>query len=182
MSTRKHNACFHELVLPSEVMWGKLSGVKLQANARGCCQPINNLHCCMDICVCVCLWLQVVCRFLCEEATGSLTEKQFIPAVRKFIIRHLLSGFFSKSFKYINMPGCACLHQFSTKSTNGMFCVFQVVWDTPRCCRLTSRRMFWQLCSDSEPWGKSKGLFDAIVFKSQLGFSGQLWSKSSSWN
>uniref|UniRef100_A0A3Q4BJG8 Phospholipid/glycerol acyltransferase domain-containing protein n=1 Tax=Mola mola TaxID=94237 RepID=A0A3Q4BJG8_MOLML len=35
---------------------------------------------------------QMVCRFLCEEATGSLTEKQFIPAVRKFIIRHLLSG------------------------------------------------------------------------------------------
>ncbi|KAM6906211.1 dihydroxyacetone phosphate acyltransferase isoform 2-T2 [Lycodopsis pacificus] len=35
---------------------------------------------------------QVVCRFLCEEATESLTEKQFIPAVRKFIIKHLLAG------------------------------------------------------------------------------------------
>ncbi|XP_018538671.1 dihydroxyacetone phosphate acyltransferase isoform X2 [Lates calcarifer] len=35
---------------------------------------------------------QVVCRFLCEEATEALTEKQFIPAVRKFIIKHLLAG------------------------------------------------------------------------------------------
>ncbi|XP_061563418.1 dihydroxyacetone phosphate acyltransferase [Cololabis saira] len=35
---------------------------------------------------------QVVCRFLCEEATEGLTEKQFVPAVRKFIIKHLLSG------------------------------------------------------------------------------------------
>ncbi|XP_042359112.1 dihydroxyacetone phosphate acyltransferase [Plectropomus leopardus] len=35
---------------------------------------------------------QVVCRFLCEEATESLTEKQFIPAVRKFITKHLLAG------------------------------------------------------------------------------------------
>lgn len=35
---------------------------------------------------------QVVCRFLCEENTKPLTEKQFIPAVRKFIMRQLLSG------------------------------------------------------------------------------------------
>lgn len=35
---------------------------------------------------------QVVCRFLCEDATETLTEKQFIPAVRKFIIKHLLAG------------------------------------------------------------------------------------------
>ncbi|XP_023285847.1 dihydroxyacetone phosphate acyltransferase [Seriola lalandi dorsalis] len=35
---------------------------------------------------------QVVCRFLCEEAPEVLTEKQFIPAVRKFIIKHLLAG------------------------------------------------------------------------------------------
>ncbi|XP_028254316.1 dihydroxyacetone phosphate acyltransferase-like, partial [Parambassis ranga] len=35
---------------------------------------------------------QVVCRFLCEEATEALTDKQFVPAVRKFIIKHLLTG------------------------------------------------------------------------------------------
>ncbi|XP_061756778.1 dihydroxyacetone phosphate acyltransferase [Nerophis ophidion] len=35
---------------------------------------------------------QVVCRFLCEEATEALTQKSFIPAVRKFIIKHLLAG------------------------------------------------------------------------------------------
>ncbi|XP_041814635.1 dihydroxyacetone phosphate acyltransferase isoform X2 [Chelmon rostratus] len=35
---------------------------------------------------------QVVCRFLCEEATETLTEKQFLPAVRRFIIKHLLAG------------------------------------------------------------------------------------------
>ncbi|KAM7395057.1 hypothetical protein PAMA_006689 [Pampus argenteus] len=35
---------------------------------------------------------QVVCRFLCEEATEVLAEKQFIPAVRNFIIKHLLAG------------------------------------------------------------------------------------------
>uniref|UniRef100_A0A8C9YB29 Glyceronephosphate O-acyltransferase n=1 Tax=Sander lucioperca TaxID=283035 RepID=A0A8C9YB29_SANLU len=35
---------------------------------------------------------QVVCRFLCEEATETLTEKQFIPAVRKFIKKLLLAG------------------------------------------------------------------------------------------
>uniref|UniRef100_A0A3Q0RPY0 Glyceronephosphate O-acyltransferase n=1 Tax=Amphilophus citrinellus TaxID=61819 RepID=A0A3Q0RPY0_AMPCI len=33
---------------------------------------------------------QVVCRFLCEEE--GLAEKQFIPGVRKFIIKHLLTG------------------------------------------------------------------------------------------
>lgn len=35
---------------------------------------------------------QVVCRFLCEGASDSLTEKQFVPAVRKFIIKQLLAG------------------------------------------------------------------------------------------
>ncbi|KAM8832024.1 dihydroxyacetone phosphate acyltransferase isoform 2-T2 [Spinachia spinachia] len=35
---------------------------------------------------------KAVCRFLCEEATEALTEKQFIPAIRKFIIKHLLAG------------------------------------------------------------------------------------------
>lgn len=35
---------------------------------------------------------QVICRFLCEEATETLTEKQFVPAVRGFIIKHLLAG------------------------------------------------------------------------------------------
>uniref|UniRef100_A0A1A7WZZ6 Glyceronephosphate O-acyltransferase n=3 Tax=Iconisemion striatum TaxID=60296 RepID=A0A1A7WZZ6_9TELE len=35
---------------------------------------------------------QMVCRFLCEEATEGLTEKQFVPAVRDFIIKHLLTG------------------------------------------------------------------------------------------
>ncbi|XP_022059837.2 dihydroxyacetone phosphate acyltransferase isoform X1 [Acanthochromis polyacanthus] len=35
---------------------------------------------------------QVVCRFLCEDATEALTEKQFVPAVRKFIIKHILTG------------------------------------------------------------------------------------------
>lgn len=45
----------------------------------------------MHVCVCVFL-VQVVCQFLCKEATEALTEKQFIPAVRKFIIKHLLAG------------------------------------------------------------------------------------------
>ncbi|XP_060947890.1 dihydroxyacetone phosphate acyltransferase [Limanda limanda] len=35
---------------------------------------------------------QVVCRFLCEEATEALTEKQFVPAVRTFILKLLLAG------------------------------------------------------------------------------------------
>ncbi|XP_019124289.2 dihydroxyacetone phosphate acyltransferase [Larimichthys crocea] len=35
---------------------------------------------------------QVICRFLCEEVADTLTEKQFIPAVRKFIVKHLLAG------------------------------------------------------------------------------------------
>ncbi|XP_070843672.1 dihydroxyacetone phosphate acyltransferase [Chaetodon trifascialis] len=35
---------------------------------------------------------QVVCRFLCEEAAETLMEKQFLPAVRRFIIKHLLTG------------------------------------------------------------------------------------------
>uniref|UniRef100_A0A1A8FGN3 Glyceronephosphate O-acyltransferase n=1 Tax=Nothobranchius korthausae TaxID=1143690 RepID=A0A1A8FGN3_9TELE len=34
---------------------------------------------------------QMVCRFL-YEATEGLTEKQFVPAVREFIIKHLLTG------------------------------------------------------------------------------------------
>ncbi|KAF7666496.1 hypothetical protein LDENG_00105360 [Lucifuga dentata] len=35
---------------------------------------------------------QVVCRYLCEEASEALTETQFIPAVRAFIIKQLLAG------------------------------------------------------------------------------------------
>uniref|UniRef100_A0A3Q1JE23 Phospholipid/glycerol acyltransferase domain-containing protein n=1 Tax=Anabas testudineus TaxID=64144 RepID=A0A3Q1JE23_ANATE len=35
---------------------------------------------------------QVVCRFLCEEAAETLTEKEFIPAVRKFILKQILAG------------------------------------------------------------------------------------------
>ncbi|XP_076011188.1 dihydroxyacetone phosphate acyltransferase isoform X2 [Genypterus blacodes] len=35
---------------------------------------------------------QVVCRYLCEENSEALTEKQFIPAVRKFIMQQLLAG------------------------------------------------------------------------------------------
>uniref|UniRef100_A0AAX7W294 Phospholipid/glycerol acyltransferase domain-containing protein n=1 Tax=Astatotilapia calliptera TaxID=8154 RepID=A0AAX7W294_ASTCA len=42
---------------------------------------------------------QVVCRFLCEE--DCLTEKQFIPAVRKFIIKHLLTGSLPKCFLFL---------------------------------------------------------------------------------
>ncbi|XP_017286889.1 dihydroxyacetone phosphate acyltransferase isoform X2 [Kryptolebias marmoratus] len=35
---------------------------------------------------------QMVCRFLCEEASEGLTEKRFVPAIRKFIVQHLLTG------------------------------------------------------------------------------------------
>lgn len=42
---------------------------------------------------------QMVCRFLCEEARGGLTEKQFVPAVRKFFIKHLLTG----GLKYVEV-------------------------------------------------------------------------------
>ncbi|XP_062406148.1 dihydroxyacetone phosphate acyltransferase [Sardina pilchardus] len=35
---------------------------------------------------------QVVCRYLCEEATDNLTEKQFIPAVRSFAVKLHLAG------------------------------------------------------------------------------------------
>lgn len=45
-----------------------------------------------------CASSQMVCRFLCEEATEPLTEKQFIPAVRKFILRQLLAGCFNVCF------------------------------------------------------------------------------------
>ena len=52
----------------------------------------------------MCVWSQVVCRFLCEEATETLTEKQFVPAVRKFIIKQLLAGFpLFKSFSFISL-------------------------------------------------------------------------------
>lgn len=35
---------------------------------------------------------QVVCRYLCEEARDSLTEKQFVPAVRSFAVKLILAG------------------------------------------------------------------------------------------
>ncbi|XP_028996263.1 dihydroxyacetone phosphate acyltransferase [Betta splendens] len=35
---------------------------------------------------------QVVCRFLCQEAAETLTEKHFIPLVRKFILKQILAG------------------------------------------------------------------------------------------
>lgn len=54
------------------------------------------------IAVC-CVLSQMVCRFLGEEATENLTEKQFIPTVRKFIIRLLLSGIFLRSSPYVNI-------------------------------------------------------------------------------
>uniref|UniRef100_A0A3B3CTL2 Glyceronephosphate O-acyltransferase n=1 Tax=Oryzias melastigma TaxID=30732 RepID=A0A3B3CTL2_ORYME len=36
--------------------------------------------------------VRLVCRFLCEDATEALTERRFVPAVREFIIKHLLKG------------------------------------------------------------------------------------------
>lgn len=73
--------------------------VVLQLSSRGCCQwiLITTYFACR---------LQVVCRFLCKENTKPLTEKQFIPAVRKFIMTQLLSGFLSNCFLYINRHGC----------------------------------------------------------------------------
>lgn len=35
---------------------------------------------------------QVVCRYLCEEAGETLTEKQFVPAVRNFTLKLLRAG------------------------------------------------------------------------------------------
>ncbi|XP_033846789.1 dihydroxyacetone phosphate acyltransferase [Periophthalmus magnuspinnatus] len=35
---------------------------------------------------------QVVCAFLCEKASDTLTEKEFVQAIRKFVIKQLLSG------------------------------------------------------------------------------------------
>ncbi|CAL8314536.1 unnamed protein product [Lota lota] len=35
---------------------------------------------------------QVVCRYLCEEASESLTEKDFVPAVRNFTVKLILAG------------------------------------------------------------------------------------------
>lgn len=35
---------------------------------------------------------QVVCTFLCEEVPEAFTEKEFIPAIRKFIVKQLLAG------------------------------------------------------------------------------------------
>lgn len=35
---------------------------------------------------------QVVCAFLCEEATDALTEKEFVLAVRKFVVKKLQTG------------------------------------------------------------------------------------------
>ncbi|XP_072300167.1 dihydroxyacetone phosphate acyltransferase isoform X2 [Eucyclogobius newberryi] len=35
---------------------------------------------------------QMVCVFLCEEAADALTEKDFVLAVRKFIVKRLLAG------------------------------------------------------------------------------------------
>ncbi|XP_042562740.1 dihydroxyacetone phosphate acyltransferase [Clupea harengus] len=35
---------------------------------------------------------QVVCRYLCEETTDNLTEKQFVPAVRSFAVKLHLAG------------------------------------------------------------------------------------------
>ncbi|KAM9421584.1 dihydroxyacetone phosphate acyltransferase isoform 1-T1 [Salvelinus alpinus] len=35
---------------------------------------------------------QVVCRYLCEEASEGLTEKQYIPAVRSFAVKLILAG------------------------------------------------------------------------------------------
>uniref|UniRef100_A0A8C8G5M4 Phospholipid/glycerol acyltransferase domain-containing protein n=1 Tax=Oncorhynchus tshawytscha TaxID=74940 RepID=A0A8C8G5M4_ONCTS len=37
---------------------------------------------------------QVVCRYLCEEASEGLTEKQYIPAVRSFAVKLILAGAF----------------------------------------------------------------------------------------
>ncbi|KAG5846616.1 hypothetical protein ANANG_G00116870 [Anguilla anguilla] len=34
---------------------------------------------------------QVVCRYFCEEASEGLTEKQYIPAVRSFAVKRILS-------------------------------------------------------------------------------------------
>ncbi len=40
----------------------------------------------------VCVFVQVVCRYLCEETDEKLTEKGFIPAVRSFALKLILAG------------------------------------------------------------------------------------------
>ncbi|XP_056150529.1 dihydroxyacetone phosphate acyltransferase isoform X2 [Lampris incognitus] len=35
---------------------------------------------------------QVICRYLCEETAERLTEKQFVPAVRNFMVKQILAG------------------------------------------------------------------------------------------
>uniref|UniRef100_A0A8D0CXJ4 Glyceronephosphate O-acyltransferase n=1 Tax=Sander lucioperca TaxID=283035 RepID=A0A8D0CXJ4_SANLU len=68
---------------------------------------------------------QVVCRFLCEEATETLTEKQFIPAVRKFIKKLLLAGFYLLLFLRFSFV-CVCVFFFTSafyKMHNCVLCV-----------------------------------------------------------
>lgn len=40
----------------------------------------------------VCIFVQVVCRYLCEETNENLTEKEFILAVRNFALKLILAG------------------------------------------------------------------------------------------
>lgn len=65
-----------------------------QMSSRGCWRHINNPNShwlySEDLPDCVCV--QMVCRYLCEENSETLTEKMFIPAVRKFIVKQLLAG------------------------------------------------------------------------------------------
>lgn len=40
----------------------------------------------------LCVCFQMVCRFLCESKGDTLTDKQFVPDVRKFIVKQILAG------------------------------------------------------------------------------------------
>lgn len=62
---------------------------------------------------CLCLWWQAACRFLCEEE--GLAEQQFIPGVRKFIIKHLLTG--SSSLTFLCLPFVSSHLQSSVQMT-----------------------------------------------------------------
>jgi len=114
--------------------------------------------------VCVCVYTQVVCRFLCEEATETLTEKQFIPAVRKFIIKHLLAGFFS----FLKV----------SQIISAMFCDFVLLNFVPlqiACCKCVCVCVCVCVCLLSR-WTQACG--SAVIWPSEKlsGCSAQTWS------
>ena len=89
----------------------------------------------------LCCFVQVMFRYLCEEAVHVFSEKQFHPTVRNLATNLILSGT-TESTSDLSSH----LQLFISALTSVVVCAFQVSFTPTRPCRQTCRKTSCRLC------------------------------------